>query len=85
MTPQPKRQLELIMLQKAIQTGTVVDILLSTDAVGGRFYGIVDRSGWRMLMLAPVPGGWYVGHHGVLSSSGWDAGGSPVTVAKRNR
>jgi hypothetical protein len=68
-TSQPERQLELYMLQEAVQTGTVMDILLPTGAVGGRFYGIVIGNGWRV--LAPVPGWWYVGHKGVLSSIGW--------------
>jgi hypothetical protein len=68
-TSQPERQLELYMLQEAVQTGTVMDILLPTGAVGGRFYGIIIGNGWRV--LAPVPGWWYVGHKGVLSSIGW--------------
>ena len=67
-TSQSKHHAELDMLQEAVQTGTVMDILLPTSAVGGRFYGIVIGNGWRV--LAPVPGGWYVGHHGVLSSIG---------------
>ncbi len=65
------------MMQETVQAGPVVDELLTTSTEG--FRGVSER------VLASVVRGRYVGHHGVLSLQGVDAGGSPVTVAKRNR